>query len=90
MVCSASYAADFLTADVTQVWWLNLRLEGMIDLLQAFEACEESLIKSLRVKVVFDKSDEQHAWTIKNFVDETGAQIVTDLKAVDRHFPPAV
>ena len=90
MVCSPSYAADFLAAEVTQVWWLNLRLEGMIELLQAFEACEESLIKSLRVMVVFDKSDEQQAWTIKNYLEETGAQVVTDLKAIDRHFPPAV
>lgn len=87
MVCSPSYAADFLAADVTQVLWLNLRLEGMVDLLQAFEACEESLIKSLRVTVVFDKSDKQQAWTIKTFLEETEAQVVTDLKAVDRHFP---
>lgn len=61
MVCSPSRAVDFLAANVTQVLWLNLKPEGMVDLLKAFGSCEETLTKSLRVTVVFDKSDEQEA-----------------------------
>ena len=45
MVCSPKYAVDFLTAEIDQVYWLNVKTAGMEDLLKAFKHCNNIISK---------------------------------------------
>ena len=86
IICTPKDAGDLLTADIDQVWWLNVKMPGMSDLLDGFQACVPKLSRSFEVTVIFGKEDHQPARYIKRWLADTGAEVLTPLTDVDRHF----
>ena len=87
MVCSQRYAVDFLTADIAQVYWLNVKMAGMDGLLQAFGECERKLSQSTQVIMVFGEDDVEQGWHVRKWVERSGAETVTPLSELDKYFP---